>query len=385
MAFEYIEEITPTSYTLTGATDESYPSFSIDAQYSKGTTVIYNNTIFSANTTIPKATYYVYSKADNELYIPSETTYLATAVFSPTNEFIQRYIYLEDTDTLYKYIGATTLSIAPSSIDFTNTSLWQNLGVQLNGYSSTIRYPASGSIYWTDLGSVNTKKAFDNSNSSQTISNEDEDLVYIFNAKKVDRIALFGLEATEVIIKAHLTSAPESPENTVEITYPLYTRGGFHFYEILTAEIETQKVLYAIIPTALIQEITVTIKRAGSYAKVSDITLGKAIEIGVTLDGLTPDIKEYSTYSSDSSATDNYTEGGYRKIIPFTVSVLSSEMDNILQLLDKRRGKITVYNLDTNSIEAFKKIKGFMRSRPANYLSNSLKSKINFTIEGRIE
>jgi hypothetical protein len=198
MAFEYIEEITQTSYTLTGATDESYPSFSIDTQYSKDTKVIYNNTIFSASTTIPKATYYVYNKADNELYIPSEATYLATAIFSPTNEFIQRYIYVDDTDILYKYIGSTTLTIAPSSIDFTNTSLWQNLGVRLNGYSSTVRYPASGSIYWKDLGSVNTKKAFDNSNSSQTVSNEDEDLVYVFNTKKVDRIALSGLSGAEV-------------------------------------------------------------------------------------------------------------------------------------------------------------------------------------------
>jgi len=385
MAFEYIEEITQTSYTLTGATDESYPSFSIDTQYSKDTKVIYNNTIFSASTTIPKATYYVYNKADNELYIPSEATYLATAIFSPTNEFIQRYIYLDDTDTLYKYIGSTTLTIAPSLIDFTNTSLWQNLGVQLNGYSSMVRYPASGSIYWTDLGAVNTKKAFDNSNSSQTVSDEDEDLVYVFNTKKVDRIALFGLEGTEVIIKAHLTSAPESPDNTVTTTYPLYVREGLHFYEILTAEIKTQKVLYATIPTALTQEITVTIKKAGSYAKVSDITLGKAIQMGVVLDGLSPDIKEYSTYSSDSSATDTYVEGGYRKVIPFTVSVLTKDMDSIIQLLDKRRGKITVYNLDTNSIEGFKKIKGFIRSRPVNYLSNSLKSKINFNIEGRIE
>jgi hypothetical protein len=107
--------------------------------------------------------------------------------------------------------------------------------------------------------------------------------------------------------------------------------------------------------------------------------------MGVVLDGLSPDIKEYSTYSSDSSATDTYVEGGYRKVIPFTVSVLTKDMDSIIQLLDKRRGKITVYNLDTNSIEGFKKIKGFIRSRPVNYLSNSLKSKINFNIEGRIE
>lgn len=384
MAFEYLEEVTQNNYTITGVTDESYPAWVFSNLYSKSTKVIYNNKTYEAYTIIPLPTYYVYNIEADEIYIPSLQTYVSTATFNATNEFENKFIYIDDTDILYEYKGTTPITQHPSTIDFTNTTDWINLGTQLNGYSSDITYPDVSPLYWKDLGYVNKMRAFDNSNSSQTESDNGE-ITYVFNTSLVDRISMFGLVATEVEVKVHLTSAPESTENTITNTYKLSSRTGDNFYDILMSELIIKPTLYEKIPTASVQTVTVKIRNTGGIAKVGDITLGKAKTLGVTLDGVSNDIKDYSTYTSDSSATDEYAEGGYRSISDFTIKFPTVNMDSIVSQLNKRRGKITVYNLNTESNEDFVKVKGFIRSRPISYVGNNLKSKINIKIEGRIE
>lgn len=383
MALEYIDEILQLDYTLAGVTDENYPSFSFDTVYPKNTKVIYSNKIYESLTIIKRTTWYVYSREDDTLYVPSENTFISTATFDPSKEFEQRYIYLEATDILYKYIGATTITINPLTENFADTSKWQNLGIQLNGYSSFRLTPDNYPLAWNDLGFVNSQRAFDNSTPSQTIA-DGETMVYVFNTGKVERIALFDLDATSITVKTHLTSDAESEFNTRTDNYPIFTRRGLHFYEILTAEITLKKTLYIQVPTASVQEITLTITRESGQAKVGDITLGKARQIGVVLDGVNFDVKEYSTYSSDSEATDRYVEGGYRNVNSFTVSFPTNSMESVKNQLDERRGKITVYNMNPKSQEDFLKVKGFIRSRPIDYMSNSTKSKINIKVEGRI-
>lgn len=383
MALEYIDEIKQDDYTLSGVTDENYPLFNSETLYRKNDLVIFAEKIYEAKSILPLAVWYVYDKDDAELYIPSEETYVDTVEIIVAEAEQKKYIYLDDAQFLYKYIGQADLSIDPALIDFTDASLWQNLGKQLNGYSSSINYPDKFPLGWEDQGFVNSKRAFDNSTPSQTVAN-DEEMVFVFNTGKVERIAFFELDATEITVKTHLTSVPESPDNTVTKTYELLKRKGLHFYEILTADLELKKTLYIEVPTASVQEITITIKRTGSLAKVGDITLGRARTLGVVLDGVSFDNKEYSTYSSDSEATDKYKEGGYRNVNNFTVSFPTNNMESIKNQLDERRGKVTVYNMDPKSDADFLKLKGFMRSRPISFMSNNTKSKINIKVEGRI-
>lgn len=384
MALEYIDEVVQNNYTITGVTDESYPAWNFATVYPKGTKVIYNYKIYEAYTIIPLPTYYVYNIEADDIYIPSSASYVATTTFNAANEFENKFIYIDDTDMLYKYIGTTPITQHPSTINFANTSSWTNLGKQLNGYLTSINYPDVSPLYWKDLGYINSKRAFDNSNPSQTVADGDT-LVYVFSTSRVDRIALFNINASKITIKTHLTTQPEDPTNTIETVYELYKRTGASFYEILTSEITVNKTAYFSIPSAATQEITLTLEVPSGIVAIGDVTLGKANTIGVVLDGLTNDIQDYSTYSSDTGASDSYTEGGYRKTNSFTVSFPSSEMDAIQEQLEGRRGKITVYNLNPNSSESFLRIKGFIRSRPIDYISNSKKSKISIKIEGRVE
>lgn len=384
MALEYIDEILQTDYTISGATDEAYPAWDAFTVYPKTTKVIHENKIYEANKTVALPTYYVYSKTENSLYIPSTASFLTTASFSPTNEFEERFIFLDDTDTLYKYIGATTTTIIPSTEDFTDTLKWENKGVQLNGYTSVINTPSTSPFYWKDSGNVNSRRAFDNRNSSQTISDVDTNLVYVFQTGNVDRIACFNLLAKEIIVKTKLGLDPESPANTQTQTITLYSQTGTNFYDIIYSPIVFNKTAYIKIPTAGTQEITITIVPAGR-ARIGDLTLGKAKTLGATLDGVSYDIKDYSSYGSDSSASDTYIEGGYRKVNDFTVSYETPKVGIILDQLDSLRGKITVFNLDDKSNDDHLKIKGFMRGRPLDYLSNNERGKINIKVEGRLE
>lgn len=384
MSFEYIETVEQTNYTVTGATDEAYPEWNAFSMYSKTEKVKYNSKIYKARQTISLPTYYVYNKSEKSLYIPSTAIFASTAIFKPLSTFENRYIYLDDTDVLYKYIGSIEITVDPFTIDFTDTSKWQNLGVQLNGYAILIAYPDLSPLYWEDLGAVNSKKAFDNTNSSQTISDEDTNLIYTFETGNVDRIALFNLSAKEIIIKTHLGTGAESPENTVEETITLYSQIGDNFYDILYSPIVFNKTQYISIPIAGTQTITITFVPE-NYAKVGDITLGKAKTIGATLDSVNFDIKDYSTYGSDAGASNSYVEGGYRKVNDFTISFNTIDMNNVLDALESLRGKVVVFNLDNRQDKDYLKLKGFMRSRPLNYISNSKKSKINIKLEGRLE
>lgn len=384
MSFEYIDTVEQTNYTVTGATDEAYPAWSAFSIYSKTDKIIFNNKIYEARQTISLPTYYVYNKSEDSLYIPSLSTFKETATFHPTNEFDNRYIFLDDTDTLYKYIGATQITVDPSTINFTNTLLWQNLGIQLNGYIISISYPDLSPLVWKDLGFVNSKKAFDSTNSSQTISDENINLVYTFQTGNVDRVALFNLLAKEIIIKTKVGLAPESPENTKEETFYIYDQEGDNFYDIIMSPIVFNKTQYIKVPTAGTQTITITLVPQ-NYAKIGDITLGKAKTIGATLDSINFDIKDYSTYGSDTGVSNSYIEGGYRKVNDFTISYLTTDTEVTLKALESLRGKIVVFNLNTEENKDYLKLKGFMRNRPLNYVSNSRKSKINIKLEGRTE
>ena len=383
--FEYINEIKQTNYTLTGVTDESYPQWNFKAQYSKSTKTIFNDIIYEARTTLAMPTYYVYSEETNDIYIPETQTYVDTTTFDSSKTFENKFIYLDDTDILYEYIGPSPITQHPSTIDFTNLTDWINYGVQLNGYSPQRLYPDTSTLYWKKIQAINSKRAFDNSNTSQTTA-DGESMVYTFQTSKIDRIALFNLSATQVTIKTHLTTEPESPDNTITTVYDTINREGDHFYEILTATLQTTKLTgYYSIPSASTQEITITITNESGVAALGDITLGAARTLGITVDGLTSDIKDYSTYSSDTEATDEYTEGGYRKSNSFSISFPTVSMDDVQQKLENRRGKITVYNLNPNSSERFYKMKGFIRSRPISYTSNSERSSLSIKIEGRVE
>ena len=383
MACEYIETIEQNNYTVTGATDEAYPAFDPFEMYPKSEVVIYKNKIYKARQTIPLPTYYVYNKEEKALYIPSKDTFVETATFNPASEFENRFIILDDTDTLYKYIGLTEITIDPITINFEDTLLWENQGKQLNGYIVELSYPDVSPLYWEDIGYVNTRRAFDESSSSQTISDLNEDLVFTFQTGNVDRIALFGVSAKEIKIKVKLGIQPESPENTIEQIIPLYTQTGEHFYEILTSTIVFKKTYWLKIPASSIQTITLTFTNQ-TYAKVGDITLGRAKILGATLDSVNYDIKDNSTYGSDTGRSDSYIEGGYRKINDFTISYLTRNTSTVLKSLDSLRGKITVFNLSNEENRDFLRIKGFIRTRPLNYISNSRKSKINIKVEGRL-
>ncbi len=386
MAFEYIETIEQTDYTITGVTDEAYPTWDAFSSYPKTTKTIYENKIYEANQQISPPTYYVYNISEASLYIPSLASFVETATFHPTNEFENRYIYLDDTNVLYKYIGATEITVNPSTINFTDALTWQNLGEQLNGYTISISYPNVSPVYWKDLGAVNSRRAFDNTNSSQTISNENTNLVYTFQTGNVDRIALFNILAKEIIVKTHLGTQPEDETNTVTQTYILYTQSGDNFYDILFSPIIFEKTQYLSIPAAGIQEITITlVPPSNDFAAVGDITLGKAKTIGATLDNVNFDIKDYSTYGSDSGASNAYIEGGYRKVNDFTISYDTINTSTVLDSLDSLRGKVVVFNLSNEEDRGFLKTKGFMRSRPLSYISNSNKSKIKIKLEGRLE
>lgn len=383
MACEYIETIEQNNYTITGATDEAYLTFDPFEMYPKSEVVIYKNKIYKARQTISLPTYYVYNKEEKALYIPSKNTFVETATFNPTSEFENRFIFLDDTDTLYKYIGSTEITIDPTTINFEDTLLWENQGKQLNGYIVELSYPDVSPLYWEDIGYVNTRRAFDESSSSQTISDLNEDLVFTFQTGNIDRIALFGVSAKEIKIKVKLGIQPESPENTIEQIIPLYTQTGEHFYEILTSKIVFKKTYWLKIPTSIIQTITLTFTNQ-TYAKVGDITLGRGKILGATLDSVNYDIKDNSIYGSDTGRSDSYIEGGYRKINDFTVSYLTRDTSTVLKALDSLRGKITVFNLSNEENRDFLRIKGFMRTRPLNYISNSRKSKINIKVEGRL-
>jgi len=150
MSFEYIETVEQINYTITGATDEAYPTWNAFDVYSKSQKVKYSNKIYQARQTMSLPTYYVYNKSEKSLHIPSIAVFMASATFKPLSEFENRYIYLDDRDTLYNgkvnpiasfpgqgvvVYGQKTLQTRASALDRVNV---RRLLIALKNYISQV-------------------------------------------------------------------------------------------------------------------------------------------------------------------------------------------------------------------------------------------------------
>ena len=385
---EYITSVTPSSYT-TNVVDETYPTYSYLSSFAKSSYIIYDEIIYQARKQINKVANFVYDTDDITMYRSEDNIFLdPTATEIETNQTV----YDDDTTILYLYTD-TDATLDFTSITLSTDARFTSQGVQLNGYETEPRIPSDSSIYWKKIYAINSKRAFDSYNYTKTIAptegtgeEDPSEIEYVFTTSNVDRLTFFGLDANEIDIKVHLTSAPESSENTVEYTYSLLSRDGeLTFTSVLYANLIQMTSKIVTIPTASVMEITVTIRRNTGYAQVGDITLGKSNQIAEVLDGITVNTNDYSQYIEDDDGNEEYQEGGYRKTISLNALFDTDRKNIVTKELDGLRGIELVFRLDPNSDDEVFQIKGFLKTTTPTITTNSEKSALILKIESRLE
>lgn len=354
------------SWSLVGAIDESYPTFALNTLYLKGTKVIYNNKIYTADTNILRRADFVYDEESQTLKT-LENVYLdSTAISIKTNQTV--FIEKDDLDILYKYTGAdATLNF--NAIDFATNTSFTSQGKQLNGYLIFDVYPTN-ELYWTDNGYTNTLRWNDEESFNKTIAllptveGAPSQLVFTFLINYVDTITFLGAEASSITIKTVMQDGePESEENTTETVYSLFGVTGATMTEWIYNPLIEVKNLQTKIPLMMNRVVTITIENSqtDSYAKIGDIFFTKSRQLGEATDSVMQNIRDYSTYEEDSEGNDLYVKGGYKRELPFDILYKTRDNQEISKTLIELRATPTIFNLYPDSGKELYIIKGFLK------------------------
>lgn len=357
---------TPISWSLTGAINESHPTFALNTFYAKNTKVIYGNKIYTADTNILRRADYVYDDEKQTLKT-LENIYLdSTAVAIKTNETV--FIEKNDLDILYKYTGANaTLNF--NTLDFATNSSFESQGKQLNGYLAFDVLPTN-QLYWTDNGYVNTLRWDDEESFNKTIAQNpatdvlSSKIIFTFTVSYTDTITVLGLEASKITIKTVMQDGnPENPENTQIDVYDLFGVEGTTLSEWIYNPIKVIKSIQKPVPLIGIRIITIIIEQSSinEYAKVGDIYFTKSKELGEVKNDLSQNIIDYSTYETDAEGNDIITKKGYKRELPFSILYKTINNQEVSEAFIDLRGTPTIFNLYPESHKELYIIKGFLK------------------------
>jgi len=152
---------------------------------------------------------------------------------------------------------------------------------------------------WIDLGATNRWKAFDQKISDQVTNTGS--IQYVLNhTNVVNAVAFFGLEADTVRIQVVETT---SSTTVYDETYNLLDTTSvvdWYTYFFEPAEEKDVELLVTDLPAYSSTQITITITDSGGgTAKVGQIVMGKAVQLGATLYETEIGIEDFSRKDTD--------------------------------------------------------------------------------------
>lgn len=195
------------------------------------------------------------------------------------------------------------------------------------------------SVFWITKGSVNKKRVLDRYLSTQTQCNDS--LTIKINTFKIDTLALFEVDATEVIIK--YTIAGVLKEETHSMYKSLSKDWKSWFY--LTPIVSRQLILD--IPLSFNMDIEITFVRAGAKAGIGRIIAGMKEDMGLTLLNVILEKRDYEGYLADDIGT-YASETPLTNYLSFEVTIERELVDTVFNRLSYLASKERLF-IGTNT------------------------------------
>lgn len=243
--------------------------------------------------------------------------------------------------------------------------------------------PEADAINWIRVGPTNRWAAFDDSPS--TLSSNTEYLTYILKPGAINSIALLELEGTEVAINLYADGAQqyfgyndllntENIGNWYEYFYePFYYQTNLAVSDLVNASLLD-------LPQYGDTILCITVRKAGSTAKVGIVATGLVYELGKTQNGMSVGIVDYSRKDTDAYGNTVLIRRKFSRRIRATFFLYSSKVDVVANLLTQYRATPVVWiGADANYSSLV--VYGFYRDWDIG-IPNNIGSSCSIEIEG---
>ena len=198
----------------------------------------------------------------------------------------------------------------------------------------------SDPAFWNKRTAINRWAMFDDRNSTQT--SNPEEIVSVFSAQAITQGLFAGaMDASEVRVSmTHPTRGLVFSE-TKSLVLP---RSGSSFFGWCFNRLRLRTWFLTLkLPVFANALVTVTIKKPGGVPKCGMCLLGPTVDVGLSLMGLSTELKDYSTTTFFTDGSSSTVERGFSKKMSVDISVESDRVETIEDDLIKRRQKTLVF------------------------------------------
>jgi len=198
----------------------------------------------------------------------------------------------------------------------------------------------SDPAFWNKRTAINRWAMFDDRNSTQT--SNPEEIVSVFSAQAITQGLFAGaMDASEVRVSmTHPTRGLVFSE-AKSLVLP---RSGSSFYGWCFNRLRLRTWFLTLkLPVFANALVTVTIKKPGGVPKCGMCLLGPTIDVGLSMMGLSTELKDYSTTTFFTDGSSSTVERGFSKKMSVDISVESDRVESIEDDLIKRRQKTLVF------------------------------------------
>ncbi|MEM8511093.1 hypothetical protein RCH14_000384 [Massilia sp. MP_M2] len=198
----------------------------------------------------------------------------------------------------------------------------------------------SDPAFWNKRTAINRWAMFDDRNSTQTSNSEE--IVSVFSAQAITQGLFAGaMDASEVRVSMTHPTRGLVHSETKSLVLP---RSGSSFYGWCFNRLRLRTWFLTLkLPVFANALVTVTIKKPGGAPKCGMCLLGPTVDVGLSLMGLSTELKDYSTTTFFTDGSSSTVERGFSKKMSVDISVESDRVETIEDDLIKRRQKTLVF------------------------------------------
>jgi len=198
----------------------------------------------------------------------------------------------------------------------------------------------SDPAFWNKRTAINRWAMFDDRNSTQT--SNPEEIVSVFSAQAITQGLFAGaMDASEVRVSMTHPTRGLVYSETKSLVLP---RSGSSFFGWCFNRLRLRTWFLTLkLPVFANALVTVTIKKPGGVPKCGMCLLGPTVDVGLSLMGLSTELKDYSTTTFFTDGSSSTVERGFSKKMSVDISVESDRVETIEDDLIKRRQKTLVF------------------------------------------
>ena len=235
--------------------------------------------------------------------------------------------------------------------------------------------PTEDNINWVFISWTNPYKCVDSYINTQT--ENDDDIVMEFNITKVNGIALFNVEASSIAMEVY-----DADGNLILTKEQSAVTGVSNWKDYFFTELEEINRFFLSLPFIFQGKIKLTIKKL-EKAKIGMVIIGYLQDLGITLQGVSAGITDYSKKQVDKNGNIYLEKGNYRDTLECKVFLYNTDFSIAKQRLVKLRGEPLLWVATEEDTYRELLLYGYYENFGFS-ISNSVTNELSLTLRGLV-